>query len=92
MKVKLYERTRYKTIKYSNHLNFLNECKNKKIVTNFIKIKKHFDSHRANRIIEKSEMLILRITESRRELFILKDKVTKLQCELFEILEHDKFQ
>ena len=93
-KAKLYERTRVKHVKYSNHLNFLNECKNRNIVPDFIKIHKKFESHRANRILRKSELLILRalVAETRRKLFIIKNKIVKLQGELFVALGHDKFQ
>jgi predicted GIY-YIG superfamily endonuclease/flagellar basal body rod protein FlgC len=93
-KAKLFERTRIKYIKYSNHLNFLNECKNKNFIPDFIKIHKNFESRRANHILRKSENLILRalLAETRRKLFIIKDKTVKLQGELFVALGHDKFQ
>jgi hypothetical protein len=54
-KIKLYDRFRIKYVKYSNHLNFLNKCKEMNFIPDFIKIHKSFKSRRATRILAKTE-------------------------------------
>jgi hypothetical protein len=90
----VYERMKIKFARYSNHLNFLMECKKLEFTTEFIKIRKQFASQRAIPVLRKSEVLILDdyITETRHKLFKMRNSVVECQGLIFYSIEHNKFQ
>jgi hypothetical protein len=60
----------------------------------FIKIKKKFASHRASRVLRKTECLLLDvyIAETRGKLFQMRSSIEELQGLIFNSIVHNKFQ
>jgi hypothetical protein len=82
-----------KWIRFSNHHRFLLTCKNRKLVPNFLKLRKEFELKRANTILRNSENLLLDafIKDSRNKLFNYRDCANCSRESLKKLISEKQF-